>query len=104
MSITPFKKSSNFLKFKIENAIDFETLEKNKDNKEFLNNNLIKMEEVFSEFPKLKLNSRKLELFLNGVMLTFNNPEGLYNIYDETNNYIGTGTIKNELLKRDIVL
>lgn len=91
-------------KFKIENAIDFETLEENKDNEEFLKNNLITMEDVFSEFPKLNLNSRKLELFLNGVMLTFKNEDGIYNIYDENNNYIGTGTIKNELLKRDIII
>lgn len=91
-------------KFKIENAIDFETLEANKDNEEFLKNNLITMEEVFEDFPKLKLNSRKLALFLNGVMLTFENEDGIYNIYDENNNYIGTGTIKNELLKRDIII
>ncbi len=91
-------------KFKIENAIDFETLEENKNNEEFLKNNIITMEEVFKDFPKLKLNSRKLELFLNGVMLTFENEDGTYNIYDENNNYIGIGIIKNELLKRDIII
>ena len=37
-------------------------------------------------------------------MLTFKNPDDLYNIYDENGNYIGTGTIKNELLKRDIII
>ena len=82
-------------KFSIDKAIDFETLEKNKNNDDFLNNNLIMMEEVFANLPKLNLNSRKLELFLNGVMLTFKNQDGLYNIYDEKNNYIGTGTIKS---------
>lgn len=91
-------------KFKIENAIDFDTLEKNKDNEAFFKNNIITMEEVFNKFPKLILNSRKLELFLNGVMLTFKNEDGIYNIYDENNTYIGTGIIKNELLKRDIIL
>lgn len=91
-------------KFSIDDAIDFETLEENKENEEFLNSNIFTMEEVFNGLPKLILNSRKLELFLNGVMLTFKNSDGLYNIYDEKNNYIGTGTIKNELLKRDIVI
>ena len=91
-------------KFKIESAIDFDTLDANKDNEEFLKNNIITMEEVFKDFPKLNLNSRKLELFLNGVMLTFKNEDGIYNIYDENNNYIGTGTIKNTLLKRDIII
>lgn len=91
-------------KFSIDNAIDFETLEENKDNEEFLNKNIFTMEEIFNELPKLNLNSRKIELFLNGVMLTFKNEDGLYNVYDEKNNYIGTGTIKNELLKRDIII
>ena len=91
-------------KFKIENAIDFETLENNKDNEQFFKENIITMEDVFCDFPKINLNSRKLELFLNGVMLTLKNKDGIYNIYDENNKYIGTGIIKNELLKRDIVL
>ena len=91
-------------KFSIDDAIDFKTLEANKNNQEFLNENIFTMEEVFKELPKLILNSRKLELFLNGVMLTFKNKDGLYNIYDDKNNYIGTGTIKNELLKRDIII
>ena len=73
-------------KFKIEDAIDFETLEKNKDNKEFLEKNIITMEKVFENLPKLILNSRKLELFLNGVLLTYKNLEGVYNIYDENSN------------------
>ena len=91
-------------KFKIENAIDFDTLEKNKDSKEFLEKNIITMENVFESLPKLTLNSRKLELFLNGVLLTFKHPDGVYNIYNESNDYIGTGIIKNELLKRDIII
>ncbi len=91
-------------KFKIENAIDFDTLEKNKDSKEFLEKNIITMENIFESLPKLTLNSRKLELFLNGVLLTFKHPDGVYNIYNESNDYIGTGIIKNELLKRDIII
>lgn len=91
-------------KFTIDKAITFEELEANKDNLEFLNNNLVSMEEIFVDFNTLKLNTRKLELFLNGVMLTFNNPDGVYNIYDQDDKYIGTGTIKNNLLKRDIII
>ena len=90
--------------FSIDTAIDFETLEKEKDNKEFLEKNIILMEKVFEKLPKLKLNSRKLQLFLNGVMLTYNVEDGVYNIYDDNNNYIGTGTVKGELLKRDIII
>lgn len=88
-------------KFKIEDAITFEELEALKGNVE---SRLIKMEEVFKNLPKLKLNIRKEELFLNGVMLTFEVEEGIYNIYNSENKYLGTGTVKNKLLKRDIIL
>ena len=89
--------------FSLDTAIDFETLEKEKDNKEFLERNIILMEKVFEKLPKLKLNSRKLQLFLNGVMLTYNVEDGVYNIYDEKDKYIGTGTVRGDLLKRDII-
>lgn len=89
--------------FKIENAITFEELEKNKDNKEWLISNSYTMEEIFDYLPKLELNDRKKKLFLNGVQLTFKEKDGLYNIYNNKN-YLGTGTIKNELLKRDIII
>lgn len=88
-------------KFSIEEAIDFETLEKIKDN---IEDKLITMEEVFSNLEKLKLTERKKELFLNGVMLTCNLNDGVYNIYDFNDNYIGLGIIKNNLLKRDIII
>lgn len=85
--------------FKIENAITFEMLEENKEN---IEKYLIKMEELFNNFPRINLNARKKELFLNGVNLTYMLDDGIYNIYSE-NFYIGTGTLKNNLLKRDIV-
>ena len=91
-------------RFYIQDAISFEVLENNKNNEKFLEKNLIKMEEIFENNPTIILNDRKKELFLNGVMLTFENDEGLYNIYDLKNNYIGTGIIKNKLLKRDIII
>ena len=91
-------------KFKIEDAIDFETLEENKSNSSFLNKNLIQMEYIFKNLSKIVLNERKEELFLNGVMLTFENQDGVYNIYNHENKYLGTGTVKNKLLKRDIII
>lgn len=88
-------------KFTLENAITFDELEKRKEN---IENDLIKMEDIFSDLRKITLNKRKEELFLNGVMLTFEYEDGLYNIYNATNNYLGTGTVKNKLLKRDTIL
>ncbi len=88
-------------KFEINDALTFEELEVSKDD---IESRLIKMEEVFKDFESLKLNERKVELFLNGVMLTFDMKDGIYNIYDSNNKYLGTGTVKNKLLKRDIII
>lgn len=88
-------------KFLLENAITLDELE-NMDN-DFINQKMIKMEELFKSFPKIDLNKRKEDLFINGVMLTFDMKDGIYNIYSE-NKYIGTGIIKEKLLKRDVVI
>ena len=88
-------------KFSIQDAITFEILEEIKDS---IDSKLIKMEDVFNEFPKLNLNKRKTELFLNGVMLTFEYDDGIYNVYDYESQYLGTGIVKDKLLKRDIVI
>lgn len=90
-------------RFNIDDAIDFDTLELNKDNKEFFNNHLILAQDVFKDFEKIILNKRKKELFLNGVMLTFEKNDGVYNIYSGNDEYIGLGTVKNKLLKRDVI-
>ena len=86
-------------KFSIDDSIDFETLEKIKDK---IEDKLITMEQVFSNLDKLKLSDRKKELFLNGVMLTYELDDGIYNIYSEEQ-YIGLGIVKDRLLKRDII-
>jgi tRNA pseudouridine55 synthase len=90
--------------FKIENSITLEELENNKDNSSWIEENSYSMEEILSYLPKIELNKRKKELFLNGVMISiYNLEDGVYNIYCE-NEYLGTGTIQKELLKRDIIL
>ena len=91
-------------KFYINDAIDFETLELNRNNIEFLNKNIIGIENVFEDLSKIKLTKRKEELFLNGVMLTFELEEGIYNIYTPENRYLGLGIVKNRLLKRDVII
>ena len=64
---------------------------------------IILIEKVFENKPKIELNNRKLELFLNGVQLTHDLEDELYRIYNN-NNFIGLGIVKNYLLKRDIVI
>ena len=43
-------------------------------------------------------------MFLNGVNLEFKLEDGIYRIYNEKNEFIGTGTIKSNVLKRDIIV
>ena len=90
--------------FFIEDALTFERLEENKNNQEFIEKNIISVQKVFEDFPKIKLNKRKEELYLNGVRLTFDLVDGVYNIYTFENKYIGLGIVKDKLLKRDIVI
>ena len=87
--------------FKIEDSITVEKLNK-------VDTQIISVEKIFEASPSIELDERKLKLFLNGVMITQKYDDGVYKIYrHESNNinqFIGTGTIKDNLLKRDIVL
>ena len=90
--------------FSIKNAITLDELEKNKENIEFLKSHILTIEEIFDKEESICLNDKKLTLFLNGVQLRFKLKEGIYKIYDVNKNFIGIGIIKNNLLKRDIVI
>ncbi len=91
--------------FNIENSITIEELEYNKDNEKFMKKHFIKIEDFFAgEENSIKLNSRKLELFLNGVKLTYQLKDGLYRIYTENEKFVGIGMVKNNLLKREIIV
>ena len=89
--------------FDIRNSITINELEKNFQNQEFINKNIISIEKLFKQKDKIELNEKKLRLFLNGVKLNKELEDGLYRIYTN-NKFIGTGIIKNNTLKRDIIL
>lgn len=84
--------------FNIQNSISLDELENVN-----IEEKIVSIEKIFEDKPKIELNNRKLELFLNGVQLTHELKEGLYRIYNN-NNFIGLGIVKNKLLKRDIVI
>lgn len=81
--------------FKIEDAITIEELEQNQT--------CISIEEYFRQNKNINLNEKKLQLFLNGVQLTWLLPDGVYKVYSNEH-FIGIGTVKNNLLKRDIII
>lgn len=92
--------------FKLEDTITIEELQKYYDqNKldELQEKSVITIEKFFSNNLAIELNDKKLELFLNGVKLTENYPDGIYKIYNNEK-FIGTGIIQDNLLKRDIIL
>ena len=63
----------------------------------------ITIEELFQGKPKIELEEKRLQPFLNGVKLTMKKPDGVYRIYDEER-FFGIGELEKEFLKRDIVL
>ncbi len=88
--------------FELSQAVTIEDIEKNKDNEEFWNQHVITMQKFFEKYPTTELQEEKLNLFLNGVRLNNNKPDGLYQI-KVSNEIIGIGEIRNNLLKREII-
>lgn len=84
--------------FSIEQSIAVEDLNE-KNIKEYI----ITIEELFKDLKNIELNEKKLQLFLNGVKLSFDLKEGIYKIYSNQQ-FIGIGVIKDKLLKRDIII
>lgn len=84
--------------FNIKNAITLKELESKKEKA------LISIEEFLKDKQLINLNSKKVKLFFNGVNLEFKLEDGIYRIYNEKNEFIGTGTIKSNVLKRDIIV
>ena len=93
-------------RFDISKSITMQEIENSDNSYEFINKNLITIEELFKESDEIVLDSRKLSLFLNGVKLTSNKKDGVYRIYvntDANKKFIGLGIISNGILKRDVI-
>ncbi len=91
-------------KFDINDSITTEELEQNMENSEFINEHFITIENYFEDKQSIQLNERKLSLFLNGVKLTYDLTDDMYKIYDNNNKFVGIGSVKNNLLKREIIV
>ena len=84
--------------FTIDQSILLEDL-----NEENVEEHIITVEKLFKDLEDIELNEKKLQLFLNGVKLSFDLKDGIYKIYSNQQ-FIGIGVVKDKLLKRDIVL
>ena len=93
-------------RFDISKSVTLQQIEDSNNNYEFINKNIITVEELFDKKEEISLDDKKLKLFLNGVKLSINKKDDVYRIYLNTyqnKKFIGTGTIKNKILKRDII-
>lgn len=84
--------------FDIKDSITIEEIEEN------IEKYIITIEGFFKDKDTINLDEKKLQLFLNGVQLTVNTKDDLYRVYDKDNNFVGSGIVKNNLLKRDIII
>ena len=84
--------------FTIEQSVLLEDL-----TKETIKEHIITIEKLFKDLENIELNERKLQLFFNGVKLSFDLKDGIYKIYNNQQ-FIGIGVVKDKLLKRDIVI
>ena len=90
--------------FYLKDAIKIEELEENLNNKEFMDKHFITIENYFSKYPEIKLDNRKIQLLVNGVKLTCKQKDGIYRIYNQSHQFIGLAVLKEELLKREIMI
>lgn len=90
--------------FKIEESSKIQELEENKEDIKYLESKIISVEEIFKNKEKIKIDDKKMQLFLNGVKITQNQENDIYRIYDKNEKFIGIGIIQDKLLKRDIIL
>lgn len=89
--------------FSIENSVDIATLEEHKNDKNWIDEHTITLEDVMLKYNRIDVSMLVLEQFLNGVKIETNEPDGVYKIYCD-NKFIGSGIVENARLKRDIIL
>ena len=83
--------------FKIEDSVKIKELKDNLDK-------IITIEKFFSSKGQIVLDNSKLQKFLNGVKLQYELEADVYRIYDANNEFVGLGTVKNKVLKRDVII
>ena len=87
--------------FEIEHSIKVSELEEKKD---YFDNFIITIESFFYNKTNLVLNKNQIYRFLNGTKVKIEKKNELYRIYNEYNQFIGVGEIRDGSLKREIVM
>ena len=93
--------------FNIKDSITISELSLYREDERYIKDHIISIETFFIKYKnanKIILNDKKLKLLLNGVKLNICLKNGDYRIYNEKNEFIGIGSIINNLLKREIIV
>ena len=93
--------------FNIKDSITISELSLHREDEKYIKDHIISIETFFIKYKnanKIILNDKKLKLLLNGVKLNICLKNGDYRIYNEKNEFIGIGSIINNLLKREIIV
>lgn len=65
---------------------------------------MISIEDMFKDKEKIILNGKRLEQFLNGVKLNCNLQNGICRVYNGDKTFLGLGEVKENKLKRDVII
>lgn len=88
--------------FNINNAVKLDEL-----NSISLKENLISIEDLFSDLNSISLNAYFKNLFVNGVcikdlrLISILNEEGIFKVYDEEKNFLGIGKREKDFFKKE---
>ena len=89
--------------FSINQAVTIEELEEKAENPDWLNEKIITLEELLSDYQKISIEDKVMKNFYNGVKITTDNQDGVYTIYCN-NEFLGSAVVCNGKLKRDIII
>lgn len=87
--------------FEIKEAITIGKLKEKFEKNDF--SDVITIENIFKDMPKIELNENNIKQYLNGVKITEKNQDGIYRIFYK-NEFNGIGIVKDNKLKRDLVI
>lgn len=87
--------------FEIKEAITIGELKEKFEKNDF--SDVITIENIFKDMPKIELNENNIKQYLNGVKIVERNQDGIYRIYYK-NEFNGIGIVKDNKLKRDLVI
>lgn len=87
--------------FEIKEAITIDELKEKFEKNDF--SDVITIENIFKDMPKIELNENNIKQYLNGVEITEKNQDGIYRIFYK-NEFNGIGIVKDNKLKRDLVI